>query len=254
MTQSFFPVALAQPDLLVPAVTGATLAGLIVATFAFLGRLKALEKAIAKSSEERATRKSTLPLRTEDDSQHVLRALEAQTRWLQQIDSSLDAVYRQLSKSMTRSMKQLGSIADELDSRRAEVESFRKGQEGMVAKKMLGEVVRIRCEFAAEAEDPRTSESQRDLYGALLQLVDDHLQSSGVEQRSPRLGSDFRGNELCEDRPKTVSCEDPELDWTVASVQESAWVYEEGSKLTVLGKARVTIHRYRADRAAEAHG
>lgn len=254
MGHEMLPVALVQQEVLATALSGATLVAFVVVAFTLRGRLKELERAIAKSTQEKPGRLDSEPRGNPEQSDRFLGALTTQTRWLRRLESSLDAVYCQLTKPMARSLQQLSLIADELDCRRAEVESFRKGQEGMVAKRMLGEVVRIRCEFAEEAKDPRTPEAQRDLYDALLQLVDDHLQSSGVEQRAPRLGSEFRGNELCEDMPRTIACDDPELDWTIASVEEPAWVYEEGSKLTVLGKARVTIHRRRPGHVAEAHG
>jgi hypothetical protein len=252
MSHEMLAIALTLQDVVVLALSGTTLVAVGVLGTSIEGRLHALEGRRPASAEPNRDARG----RAEDATAPaaVMEALEAQARWLKKLESDLDGIYRQLSKPMARSMQQLGSIADELDSRRAEVESFRKGQEGMVAKKMLGEVVRIRCEFAEEAKDPRTPEAQRDLYDALLQLVDDHLQSSGVEQRDPRLGSEYRGNDLCEDKPRTVPCDDPALDWTIASIEEPAWVYEEGSKLTVLGKARVTVHRHRPGQGAAHHG
>ena len=245
-------VALTLQDAIVLALSGTSLVAIGVLGTSIERRLRALEGQRSSSAEpKRGPRGSA-----EDAAAPaaIMEALEAQARWLKKLESDLDGIYRQLSKPMARSLQQLGSIADELDSRRVEVESFRKGQEGMVAKKMLGEVVRIRCDFAAEATDPRTPEAQRDLYDALLQLIDDHLQSSGVEQRNPRIGTAYPGNELCEDKPRTIPCDDPALDWTIASIEEPAWVYEEGSKLTVLGQARVTIHRHRPGQGAAHHG
>lgn len=168
---------------------------------------------------------------------------ERLTDLIAQVDQTTDATYRMLARPMKRELGHVAGIAAEIDSRRREIEGLRKGQQGALFQKLGGEIVRIRRELAASADDERESATRRDIYADVVELIDDHLRAMGAEQRSPKLGSDYRSSNLVADRPKVEFTPDETLDWSIASVESEAWVIDEGEAVTVLQAAIVTIFR-----------
>ncbi|MDA8592499.1 hypothetical protein N9L90_01110 [Planctomycetota bacterium] len=162
---------------------------------------------------------------------------------ISRVEETADATYRLLARPMRRELGQLGGIAGELDSRRRELEGMRKGQQGALFRRLVGEIVRIRRDLGESADDERETASIRQVYADVVELIDDHLRAIGAEQRSPKLGTDYRASELVADRPNVESASDEALDWCIASVQSEAWVIDEGEVVTVLQPAAVTIFR-----------
>lgn len=162
---------------------------------------------------------------------------------ISRVEETADATYRLLARPMRRELGQLGGIAGELDSRRQELEGMRKGQQGALFRRLVGEIVRIRRDLGESADDERETASIRQVYADVVELIDDHLRAIGAEQRSPKLGTDYRASELVADRPNVESASDEALDWCIASVQSEAWVIDEGEVVTVLQPAAVTIFR-----------
>ena len=167
---------------------------------------------------------------------------------LRRLEETVDATYRLLARPLRRELNTLGGITEELGSRRQEVELMRKGQQGALFRKLVGELVRIRRDMSESAEDPRESEQKRVVYSDVVELLDDHLGAIGAERRSPKVGSDYRKSELVADHPRVERTSDRSLDWTIAAVASGAWVVDEGTCVTVLAPAEVTVLRFEGGR------
>jgi len=174
----------------------------------------------------------------------ILRSLEELRAWKISLDSNADAIHRMVRATNRVELKRLGGIADELNSRSGEVETFKKGQQGALVKRLLSEVVRIYEDFNGSSNDSRESETKRELYSDAAELIGDHLEALGVTRRSPRVGTPYPKDTLSGDKPQVVKAERPEDDWIITGVEEPAWVYEESDVVTVLAPAKVTISRY----------
>ena len=175
-----------------------------------------------------------------------MKALKVIRRGLDAQEASNQTFHRVIRAMRNSELGRLAGIADELNIRSGEVKEFKKGQQGAVVKRLLSEVVRIHQDFSACSNDDREGETKQELYRDAAELIEDHLEAVGVTRRSPKTGSPYPKDPLSSDKPEVVRTQRAEDDWLIKSVEEPAWVFEEGDKVMVLSPARVTVFRHEA--------
>ncbi|MGB1141135.1 MAG: hypothetical protein ACPG1A_09565, partial [Halioglobus sp.] len=103
------------------------------------------------------------------------------------------------------------------------------------------ELLRIEGELREEARDERSPETQR----AQAQSAADALSEAlGGETIALEVGAESRGDALIQDEPEVIETDNPDLDWTIAEVQEQPRVVRVGDEL-VIEQGRVVVYRYR---------
>ena len=136
-----------------------------------------------------------------------------------------------------------GSIADELRRTRTELEAFQDRAEAKRVADLYGKIVQLRVSYAKEAQDPRVPADERALYAEVLEDLDAHLKNVGIVARSPVPGEDYAESPLCSRAPEIVPTQDPSQDGLIQAVRGPAWVIDDGSRLTVLQEAPVSVYR-----------
>jgi len=148
-----------------------------------------------------------------------------------------------LASTTSEELARLGSIADELRRTRTELEAFQDRADAKRVADLYGKIVQLRVSYAKEAQDPRVPADERALYAEVLEDLDAHLKNVGIVARSPVPGEDYAKSPLCSLAPEIVPTRDPSQDGLIQAVRGPAWVIDDGSRLTVLHEAPVSVYR-----------
>ena len=150
-----------------------------------------------------------------------------------------------LASTTSEELGRLGSIADELRRTRTELEAYQDRAETKRVAELYGRLVQLRVGYEKDAEDPRVPAEERALYAEVLEDLDAHLRNVGIVARSPVPGEKYTESPLCSLAPEIVPTQDPSQDGLIQAVRGPAWVIDDGSGLTVLHEAPVSVYRLR---------
>lgn len=148
-----------------------------------------------------------------------------------------------IASTTTEELARLGSIADELRRTRTELEAYQDRAEAKRVADLYGKIVQLRVGYAKDAEDPRVPAEERALYAEVLEDLDAHLRNVGIVARSPVPGEKYTDSPLCSLAPEIAPTQDPSQDGLIQAVRGPAWVIDDGSRLTVLHEAPVSVYR-----------
>jgi hypothetical protein len=150
----------------------------------------------------------------------------------------------QLSQSEAL-MKSFLTLQDALERRDAEISRLQKGYDITIYKRFISRFIRLDKalnEITHEAKET----SQFKNYRYLSRLMADALDECGVERLVPDLGEDYRqADKTVADDPKVIMATDPDLDFTIAEVNNDAYIVRgiESDAYEVIVQANVTIYR-----------
>lgn len=190
-------------------------------------------------------------VRTDHEVSPVISEQEAATRAVESATGGIvESMVRALatsgdhSEKVRQDLRQLESafshLRKALDARDAELDRLRVGYEAVVAKRMMGRVVR-----AAQAVDAmrRANPANAPLADAAT-LLGDALADAGIEPFEPKPGADFRASADMEDGPQIVPTDDPEKDYRLAHVVRPGFAMQQADGTTlIISKAKVAIYK-----------
>jgi hypothetical protein len=147
------------------------------------------------------------------------------------------------SSELNRMIETFMTFKNALDEKDAEINRLRDGFDTHVYKKFLNRFIRVHQSFDEIAEGGEFTEKDLKFISVLLR---DALEESSVVTFEPDIGSDYRrlGDRVA-DNPAIVDTENPEENFTVASVQAPGYELSGGEQEVVLFPARVTIYGHR---------
>jgi hypothetical protein len=184
------------------------------------------------------------------DQDIAARAIESATNGLvQKVATALSSSGEQTEK-VRHDLRQLEAafahLRTALDARDAEVERLRLGYEAVVAKRMMGRVLRaVQAIDAMHQANPDVT-----ALGDAASLLKDALADAGIEPFEPQPGSDFRASAEMDDAPQLVPTVDPAQDYRLARVIRPGYVMQQADGSTmVLSKAKVAIYKLQEQQA-----
>lgn len=157
--------------------------------------------------------------------------------------TDLTAMIGDYQTSTAAELRRLGSIAEELRETRKELEAFQDRAEAKRVADIYGKIVELRVSYAKDSQDPRVPAEERALYREVLDDLDAHLRNLGIVPRSPVPGEEYAKSPLCSLAPEIVPTQDPSQNGRIHEVHGPAWVIDDGSRLTVLHEAPVSVYR-----------
>lgn len=129
-----------------------------------------------------------------------------------------------------------------LDEKDREIERLRKGYDAHTYRKFLNRFIRLHQSLGDIRRDGDLSPKSFDF---LSMLLEDALEECSVTIFEPEPGENFRllGDRVA-DNPATVETDDPEKDFTIASVEVPGYEVSGAEREVVLVPARVSIFRH----------
>lgn len=126
---------------------------------------------------------------------------------------------KEISASVQKNNEKLQVFHSEIEQKNAELKRYRDGYDTYVVSKFLRQIISIRTLFVEELEDNSANDDVSRIISDVLEMVDDSLESVGIEAFSPKVGEDYSESYGVDDSYKRIDTDDKELHGTIASVQ-----------------------------------
>jgi len=158
------------------------------------------------------------------------------------ISENLSSEITSQSSELNRMTETFMTFKAALDEKDAEINRLRDGFDTHVYKKFLNRFIRVHQSFDEISEGGELTEKDLRFISVLLR---DALEESSVVTFEPDIGSDYRRlGDRAADNPAIVDTENPEENFTVASIQTPGYELSGVEQEVVLVPARVTIYRH----------